>query len=78
MAQVTNSTTHQTGKDEAPRRKARFRILPDGKHEHNLVDVGCELRSQYPTPYTTLLRASGRSNKTQNVEEVGRNADSSA
>jgi hypothetical protein len=76
MAQVTNSTVPQAGEDENSRRKASFTILPDGKHEHNLVDVRTEVTVS--DTLRNLIKGKWQKQQDQNVEEVGCIAYSSA
>lgn len=73
MAQVRNghpSTAPPTTENEDCRRpKVRLRILPDGKHEHNLVSIWTEVA--VAGNLRNLIKAKWRKRQGQQAEEVG-------
>jgi hypothetical protein len=71
MAQLTNSqpsATPQTSKDEHSRRKARFRILQDGTHEHNLVDMRTKVTIS--DTLRNLIKPKWQKQQDRNAEEA--------
>jgi protein-serine/threonine kinase len=52
------------------RQKAPFRVLPDGKHEHHLVDVRTEVTVS--DTLRNFIKAIWQKQQDQNAEKVGR------
>lgn len=60
----------QTGEDKNSRGKAPFRVLPDGQHEHHLVDVRTE--ATVSDFLRNSIKAIWQKQQDQNAEKVGR------
>jgi hypothetical protein len=75
MAQVTKGqrcTAAQIAATRNYRRhKVRFEILPDGEHEHNLVNIRTE--ATVADTLRSLIKGKWKKRQTPHVEEVGCN-----
>jgi hypothetical protein len=79
MAQVTNisaTTTSLTTTVQNYRSRARFRYLPDGKHEHSLVNIRGGATATDTLRY--FISARWKKQQVLNAEEVGSIADSAS
>lgn len=68
-------TAPQTSEDENRPRKARFRCLLEGNHEHNLVDT--RTKATISDTLLNLMKAKWQKPQDQNADEVGLFANSS-
>ncbi len=55
------------------RQKASFRVLPDGKHEHHLINLRTEVTAS--DTLRNFIKAVWQKQQAHNVEKVGRVAD---
>lgn len=69
------SAAPQASGGENSRQKAPFGVLPDGKHEHHLVDVRTEVTVS--DTLRNFIKAIWQKQQDQNAEKVGSVADSS-
>ena len=67
------SAAPQASGGENSRKKASFRVLPDGKHEHHLINLRTEVTVS--DALRIFIKAIWQKQQDHNVEKVGRGAD---